>query len=162
MTQFPLPPQNKPMNQVIGQFLGQKIQCRVLLGQKIQCRVLPGQRKLSHPHLLRTPYSMNGLFGKLFRDFLARFLARFWTSFLARKYWVRKYSVEFYQDRKIQYYSTIYYLLFTINFRKNPKIYFRYYIILFKIALNSLFIDQGVVAPLKTSMVTRYGQKTKR
>ena len=37
-----------------------------------------------------------------------------------------------------------YYLLFTIYFLKNPKIYFTYYIILFKIALNSLFIDQGV------------------
>ena len=34
-----------------------------------------------------------------------------------------------------------YYLLFTIQLPKNPNIYFRYYIILFKLALNNLFID---------------------
>ena len=38
-----------------------------------------------------------------------------------------------------------YYLLFTIQIPKNPEIYFRYYKILFKIALNSLFNDRGVV-----------------
>ena len=37
-----------------------------------------------------------------------------------------------------------YYLLFTIQIPKNPEIYFRYYKILFKIALNSLFNDRGV------------------
>ena len=41
-------------------------------------------------------------------------------------YWDRKYSVQFYQDRGQ------YYLLFTIRNSKNPKLYFRYYKILFK------------------------------
>ena len=44
--------------------------------------------------------------------------------------------------------SGTYYVLFTVLFSQNPKTYFRYYIILFKIALNSLFIDQGVYKSL--------------
>ena len=80
---------------------------------------------------------MNSLFGELFRIFgqilgqiLTRFWARFWARFLARFFGTRKYSVQFYWDRentvysstgteKIQYYSTIFYLLF--NFQQILK-----------------------------------------
>ena len=45
-------------------------------------------------------------------------------------------------NAEIQFYSTgKEYLLFTIQFLEDPKPYFRYYTILFKIALNSLFIE---------------------
>ena len=63
-----------------------------------------------------------------------------------------KYSVQFYWDGEIQctvllgQRNTVLqnYLLFTIQLQTIPETYFRYYILLFKIALNSLFIDQGV------------------
>ena len=43
-------------DQVFGQFVGQKIPCRVLLGEKTQCRVLRGQRKYSIALLLTIYY----------------------------------------------------------------------------------------------------------
>ena len=46
--------------------------------------------------------------------------------------------LQFYWDGEIQCTSITSYLLFY------PKIYFRYHTVLFKIALNCLFIDQGV------------------
>ena len=96
----------------------------------------------------RTPYSMNSLFNEFFRDFWHRFLGQifdqvfdqifdqifgqgFDQGFGDRKYsvqyyWDRKYSVQFYLDRGK------YYLLSTTRNPKNPKLYFRYYRVLFE------------------------------
>ena len=84
---------------------------------------------------------MNSLFGEFFRIFLPDFGPDFdqiwgqiWGQIfgqvLGQVFWgqkiqctfllgQRKYSVQFYRDREIQYYTTIFYLLF--SFQKIPK-----------------------------------------
>ena len=98
---------------------------------------------------------MNSLFGEFFRDFWPGFLALEKTAGGAGggrgQGGPGGAGGEIFQGKNMK--NTVlplensnptsgkYYLLFTIQFRKNPKTYFRYYIILFKIALNSLFTE---------------------
>ena len=87
-----------------------------------------------------TPGSMNSLFGDFFRDF--------WPGFLALEKTAGggggggkniKNTVLSLDNSNLS--SGKYHSLFTSYFLVNLRTYFRYYIILFKILLNSLFKD---------------------
>ena len=46
----------------------------------------------------------SGLTSPDFDQILARFLARFLARVFGQEFWTRKYSVQFYKDREIQFY----------------------------------------------------------